>query len=292
MGKQNNSPVWVVGEALIDLISFGTSQLPVVGGGPANTAKALSKLGIKTFFIGGISRDKFGEQISTDLRNSGVILDLSKQSELPTALAIVTLDNCGSPRYEFKLDRTATFDFGDWLPKGKPSVMHIGSLGSVVEPGAGYIFNWAKKIDTQIVYDPNVRPSVLSDKNEYRAIFESWAKISYAVKLSQDELSWLGYSARDIVEMGATLVVVTKGDAGISARSIVEYVEVPAEKIKIVDTVGAGDTVGAVVVEGLCKYGNLEGENLLKVLQKAAKAAAITCSRPGANPPTAIELEA
>ena len=283
---------WVAGEALIDLVPKDGVRIPIVGGGPANTAKALARLGIETSFIGGISSDDYGALINSELKNSGVNLDLAKKSNLPTAIATVTLDDSGAASYEFKLDATATFDFGDWLPSGNPGVLHVGTLSTIIEPGSSSLFSWAKKIDAPIVFDPNIRPSVLSEKSKYRERFEQWASISTIVKLSEDDLSWLGYRERDLFDFGVSLVVVTKGAQGISALTGKEEVLVPAKAVDISDTVGAGDTVGAVIVEGVLKFGDLHGENLRFTLERAAKAAAITCSRPGANPPTSIELEA
>jgi fructokinase len=126
------SQVWVVGEVLIDLIPDGSDRIPIVGGGPANTAKALSKLGINTQFIDGISSDEYGQMAKGELVASGVKLDYVKYSDKPTCLAIVSLSDSGSASYEFLIENTATFDFNlDWLPnpQAKPPVLlHIGTL--------------------------------------------------------------------------------------------------------------------------------------------------------------------
>jgi len=286
--------VWVVGEALIDLVPSGDSRVPIVGGGPANTAKALAKLGIPTSFIGGISSDKYGASISSEL--ACVNLGLSLRSDLPTALAIVSLDEDGSASYEFKLEGTATFDFSrDWLPKSSPDMLHIGTLATIIEPGASELFAWASRLGAPIVLDPNIRPSVLSDKARYREAVERWIGISNAVKLSGEDLEWLGYSdVSALFDFGAELVVVTHGADGLTGFTKSGSVSVPGVKVDVVDTVGAGDTVGAVLVEGLVRYGFdvLVNEKLFEVLSRAVKAAAITCSRAGANPPAAAELGA
>ena len=281
--------VWVAGEALIDLLP----GQPVVGGGPANTAKALANLGMTTSFIGGISSDEYGSLISAELDSHGVDLGLVNRSELPTALAVVSLDENASASYEFKLEKTATFDFLGWLPSGAPAVLHVGTLATIVEPGASDLFKWASglsELGVKIVFDPNVRSNVLSERDVYRAYFEKWAKISYVVKMSDEELSWLGFSVEEVLEFGADLVVVTHGAKGLCGYRDGETYSVNGVAVDVVDTVGAGDTVGAVLVEGLVKYGELAGENLKLVLERAAKAAAITCSRAGAKPPTLAEL--
>jgi fructokinase len=267
--------------------------MAVVGGGAANTAKALANLEIQASWIGGISSDEYGELIKEELED--VDLVLANYSNLPTALAKVSLDTNGSASYEFVLEGTATFNFNSsWLPVGKPAVLHIGTLATIVEPGASNLFDWVKGLNTKVVFDPNVRPSVLPDKARYRKSFEKWAKISNVVKMSDEDLEWLGYStSREILELGPELLVVTNGAAGITGYSTSGSVSVPGVKVQVVDTVGAGDTVGAVIVEGLVRHGitALVGEKLFEVLSRAAKAAAITCSRVGANPPTLAELE-
>ena len=280
--------IWVVGEALIDLLP---GEIPVVGGGPANTAKAIAGLGIPTCFVGGISHDRYGELIESELSEFSVNLDLANKSNLRTAQAIVSLVESGAATYQFELANTATFDFGDWLPVGSPSIVHIGSLATIVEPGASDLYKWASGLDALVVFDPNVRSSVLSERDVYRAYFEKWAKISDVVKLSDEDLTWLGFTSDEILDLGVDLVVVTHGENGLSGFRNGEKYSVAGVVVDVVDTVGAGDTVGAVLVEGLIKYGELTGENLELVLKRAAVAAAITCTRAGAKPPSLSELE-
>ena len=284
--------VWVAGEALIDLVPINGEVRAIVGGGPANTAKALAKLGLDVSFIGGISSDKYGDAIRSELES--VDLSLALESELPTALAEVSLDASGSASYKFSLEGTATFDFRtSWLPKGSPEVLHIGTLATLVEPGASALFEWVNELDSVVVFDPNVRSSVLSDAKKYRAIFERWASVSKIVKLSEEDLEFLGYSSgAQLLEFGVELVVVTRGAEGIEGITRSGVISVPGVKVNVVDTVGAGDTVGAILVEGLMNYGleGLKGEKLFSVLTRAARAAAITCSRAGANPPNLEEL--
>jgi len=284
---------WVAGEALIDLFATAKGQEAIVGGGPANTAKALSRLGVPTSFIGGISSDEFGRMILDELAE--VDLGFVHRSELPTALARVSLDLAGSARYEFHLENTSTFDFRrEWLPVSKPTALHIGTLATIVEPGANELFEWAKALKIPIIFDPNVRPSFLSDQDKYRRAIERWVEIATIVKLSDEDLAWLGYeNANHFFELGAKLVVVTRGAAGIIGYRTDGFVSVPGIRVEVADTVGAGDTVGAILVEGVIKFGldMLNGEKLYEVLIRAAKAAAITCTRVGANPPTLDELE-
>ena len=299
------SQVWVAGEVLIDLIPEGADRKPIVGGGPANTAKALSKLGIETQFIGGISTDEYGQMAKDELVASVVKLDYVKYSDKPTCLAIVTLSDSGSASYEFVIENTATFDFTpDWLPNPqteRPSLLHIGTLATVIEPGASVLFEWAQSVAkvAPIVFDPNIRPAVISDRDLYVKQVERWVSISSAVKVSDEDIRWL-YPSFEIEQVvsnwltkGPSLIVVTYGDKGLAGYRVEEKVSVDAIKVVVADTVGAGDTVGAILVEAIVKDGldTLCGVRLEMMLKRAAKAAAITVSRSGANPPTLKEIE-
>ena len=299
------SQVWVAGEVLIDLIPDGSERKPIVGGGPANTAKALSKIGIDTQFIDGISSDEYGQMAKEELVESGVKLDYVKYSDKPTCLAIVSLSDSGSASYEFVIENTATFDFtSTWLPDAqslKPSLLHIGTLATVIEPGASVLFEWAQSVAkvAPIVFDPNIRPAVMNDREQYVKQVERWVSISSAVKASDEDLKWL-YPTLEIdkvvdnwIAKGPLLIVVTYGDKGLAGYRQGEKVSVDAVKVKVADTVGAGDTVGAILVEAIVKDGldTLNGVRLEMMLKRAAKAAATTVSRSGANPPTLKEIE-
>ena len=292
--------IWVCGEVLIDILPTG----PVVGGGPANTAKALARLGHDVHFIDGISSDAYGQSAREELLRDGVNLDLALASDKPTCTATVTLDAAGGASYEFLIDGTATFDFGAaWLPdpyRYQPQVLHIGTLVTMIEPGASALYDWAMAVAelAPIVFDPNIRPSVQPDRDLYEAAVEKWAALSAVIKVSDDDLAWLfpGQAIEDVanrwINDGAFLVVVTQGANGIMGYTSDGRVEVPGVKVDVVDTVGAGDTVGAIVVEAMLTHGlvELRGELLRGVLARAAAAAAITCSRKGAQPPFKHEL--
>ena len=300
-----SNQVWVVGEVLIDLIPDGVERKAVVGGGPANTAKALAKLGIDTQFIDGISSDKYGQMALKELHKDNVKLDFAHFSDKPTCLAIVSLDSSGSASYEFVIEGTATFDFTPtWLPdpvSNKPSLLHIGTLVTAIEPAASILHRWASNLAkvAPIVFDPNIRPAVMGNRDEYVNQVERWIDIATVVKVSDDDINWL-YPDKSIDDVanswlakGVKLVVVTFGDKGLTAFSEQEKISVPAQKVIVADTVGAGDTVGAILVEAMIESGleNLHGEALKKMLERAAKAAAITVSRTGAVPPTKDEIK-
>ena len=299
-----SNQVWVCGEVLIDLIPDGTERKAVVGGGPANTAKALAKLGIDTQFIDGISTDKYGQMALKQLHKDGVLLEFVKFSDKPTCLAIVSLNKQGGASYEFVIDGTATFDFSaTWLPDpvaNKPSLLHIGTLVTAIEPAATVLFEWAKQVAkvSPIVFDPNIRPAVMSDRAEYVKQVERWVSISSSVKVSDDDIYWLypgielDQIANKWLATGPELVVVTFGVKGLTGYRKNEKVTVDAKKVVVADTVGAGDTVGAILVEAIIEDGldQLTGMRLSVMLDRAAKAAAITVSRTGALPPSKAEI--
>jgi fructokinase len=239
-----------------------------------------------------------------ELRKDNVLLDFVKFSDKPTCLAIVSLNSKGGATYEFVIDDTATFDFShSWLPDAadkKPLLLHIGTLVTAIEPAASVLFEWAKKVSlvAPIVFDPNIRPAVMSDRQEYVKQVERWVSISSAVKVSDDDIYWL-YPGEDLdkvtkrwLEMGPELIVVTFGDKGLAGYRENSKISVDAKKVVVADTVGAGDTVGAILVEAIIEDGldKLTNERLTLMLDRAARAAAITVSRTGARPPGRDEI--
>ncbi|MFM8921788.1 MAG: PfkB family carbohydrate kinase, partial [Candidatus Nanopelagicaceae bacterium] len=182
----------------------------------------------------------------------------------------------------------------------KPELLHIGTLVTVVEPAASVLFDWAVQVAelAPIVFDPNIRPAVIEDRDKYRNQVEKWVEISSVVKVSDDDLNWL-YPGEDHLVIakrwianGVSVVVITKGADGLVGVTAEGVVTVPGNKVEVIDTIGAGDTVGAVIAEAVKNVGldELHGAALMVALEKAARAAAITCTRKGAQPPTAREL--
>jgi len=299
--------VWVCGEALIDLIPIapGSAQRQAIpGGGPANTAHALARLDIATEFIGGLSDDQYGQRMRAEFIAGRVGLTFTPEHQLPTCLAIVSIDLDGGATYEFKIEGTATFAFAtENLPDPKlikPEAIYIGTLATIIEPGASILKDWMLKAKNYapIIYDPNIRSAVISDRSKYQEVVKNWVALSNVVKASEDDLTWLypDIEPLDIahkwVEQGVKLVVITKGEDGIIGVSENQEIYIPGVKVDIIDTVGAGDTVGAVLVEAIVEFGlsKLTYELLSHTLHRAALAASITCSRSGANPPTKAEL--
>ena len=299
--------VWVCGEALIDLIPVepGSEQrIAIPGGGPANTAHALARLDIATEFIGGLSDDQYGQRMRAEFIAGRVGLTFTPEHQLPTCLAIVSIALDGGATYEFKIDGTATFAFAAKnLPDPKvikADAIYIGTLGTIIEPGASILKDWIlqAKECAPMIYDPNIRSSVISDRSRYQEVVKNWVALSNVVKASEDDLAWLYPDsdpleiARSWVALGVELVVISKGENGIVGVTENQEVLIPGVQVDVIDTVGAGDTVGAVLVEALVEFGleKLTSELLSHTLHRAALAASITCSRLGANPPTKAEL--
>lgn len=296
--------IWVCGEALIDKISSGGQVREIPGGGPANTAHALARLAVKNEFIGGLSNDSYGKTMREEFIAAGVGLRFTPTHDLPTCTANVTIAADGSASYRFLIDGTATFAYDK---KNLPDVaaeevdaIYFGTLATIVEPGASVLFEWMKGAagKVPIIFDPNIRPSVLGDRNRYQAAVARFLQISDVVKASTDDINWLYPDknefevAKSWLEHGVKLVVITRGEQGLVGITSEHMIEVPGIAVDVVDTVGAGDTVGAILAEGIVTHGferALTAE-LSHILHRAVQASAITCSRQGAQPPYRNEI--
>ncbi|WP_406434552.1 carbohydrate kinase [Streptomyces sp. NBC_00631] len=297
----------VAGEALIDLVPQSTGALaalqPALGGGPYNTAVALGRLGSPTAFCSRASDDPFGEALLDGLRRSGVDVSLVARGPEPTTLAAATIDPQGSASYSFYVEGTADRLFT--APAGLPAAtraVSFGTLSLVLEPGASAYEELMRDAAGQGLFtalDPNIRAGLVADPDAYRTRFKSWLPSVTLLKLSEEDALWLGGTPHEWLAAGPAAVVITHGGDGLSAftRDGTVYA-VPGEEVAVVDTIGAGDTVNAALLHGLAAQDALSAEALLglgadgwtRLLRFAARAAAITCSRAGAEPPYASEL--
>ncbi|MFF4980165.1 carbohydrate kinase [Streptomyces sp. NPDC001046] len=297
----------VAGEALIDLVPRGAGALaalqPALGGGPFNTAVALGRLGSPTAFCSRVSDDAFGEALLDRLRATGVDVSSVQRGGEPTTLAVATLGEDGSAAYTFYVEGTADrlFSAPAALPPGTRAVS-FGTCSLVLEPGASAYEELMRAAAGQGVFtalDPNIRPGLIADADAYRARFTSWLSSVSLLKLSAEDAEWLGGTPREWLAAGPAAVVVTRGGAGLTAytRDGGEYT-VPGERVEVVDTIGAGDTVNAALLHGLAVrdaltdrgVAGLGEDGWTELLRFAARAAAVTCSRAGAEPPYAREL--
>ncbi|AIR97769.1 carbohydrate kinase family protein [Streptomyces glaucescens] len=297
----------VAGEALIDLVPQGPGALaslrPAPGGGPYNTAVALGRLGSPTAFCSRVSSDAFGEALLDGLRGAGVDVSGVQRGAEPTTLAVATVDAHGSAAYSFYVDGTADrlFSAPATLPAGTRAVS-FGTCSLVLEPGASAYEELMRAAAGQGVFtalDPNVRAGLIPDADAYRARFLTWLPSVTLLKLSEEDARWLGGTPREWLAAGPSAVVITRGGDGLTVftRDGAEY-SVPGEKVDVVDTIGAGDTVNAALLHGLAAQhalsptalAGLDADGWTGLLRFAARAAALTCSRAGAEPPYAHEL--
>ncbi|WP_300034977.1 carbohydrate kinase [uncultured Roseobacter sp.] len=305
------------GEALIDMIPSPTTGgdtgfVPHAGGAVFNTAIALGRLGVKPGFLTGLSRDLFGEVLGTALSESDVDFSQSVLSDLPTTLAFVRLTN-GHATYTFYDENTAGRSLSpDNLPALPDNVetLYFGGISLISEPCADFYAGLAlREADRRaIVMDPNIRAGFIRDEARYRARLDKMIARTDVLKVSDEDLEWIlpgpgpiGEKAQAIQQKGPSVVIVTRGGEGASAWvADGSHVDVAARKVQVADTVGAGDTFNAGVLEALNARGLLNRAGISKItevdmraaLSRGAEVAAITVSRAGANPPWAHELSA
>ncbi len=292
----------VCGEALIDVIHNGDgTQRATPGGGPFNTARALARLGVPTAFLGHLSDDESGRELAQLLVGDGASLELATVSHEKTTIAVADLDSEGVAQYQFMVEGTsAPLLTPEMVPAGLAAdvtALHLGTLGMVLEPMASTLIDLVRREHGRrvVMLDPNIRLGVIPD-DEYRARLQEVIAQSTIVKGSEADLAWLypGASyesaAEALLDAGARLVVVTLGACGAFGAQGDSQVTVDAVPVDVVDTIGAGDAFGAALLAWLDEHGGLQVDlrlgqaDLESALAYACLAAAITCSRPGADP--------
>ncbi|MEM9795580.1 MAG: carbohydrate kinase [Pseudomonadota bacterium] len=288
------------GEALIDMLPRDTADgpgfYPAPGGAVFNTAVALGRLGAPAALHTGLSTDLFGNRLSEALAASHVT-DRAARSDRPTTLAFVTLEN-GQARYAFYDENTAgrMLSPADAPDMSDVEALFVGGISLAVEPCAHAYEGLA--IGHQhlpIMLDPNIRPTFISNEAAYRNRLERLLNAADIVKLSDEDMAWLRLTPEEVLEHDVKVLCVTEGADGVLAMTAKDRVRVPAETVEVVDTVGAGDTFNAGFLAGLHRAGALTKvapgkADLTAALELGVKAAAITVSRAGANPPWADEL--
>lgn len=300
----------VVGEALVDLVvsdvpaSPGLSCQALAGGSPFNVAVAAARLGAPTQLYSHVGRDTFGRLLADTARDNGVDIAGLAQDLRWTGLALTSLDEHGAASYEFRLD-----DGLGWSPSSlgqarQAPIVHFGSIASWL-PSGEMIRQALSSATGLVTYDPNVRPSLMTSRAEAREIIEGNVGICDVVKASDEDLAWLypGDPLDVVAERWLRgrpgLLVVTAGARGATVyRAEGPPIRRPAFAVDVVDTVGAGDAGMAALIVGLHDRAVLSGDAVLgmteteltTLLDESILAAAITCSRRGADPPTADEM--
>jgi fructokinase len=296
----------VVGEALVDVVvrpDGAVSEHP--GGSPLNVAIGLARLGRETHLLTRLGEDERGRSVLRHLEDSGVRLVEGSLRPVTTATAAATLAADGSATYEFDLH----WELGQAALPAAPIAVHTGSIAAVLEPGASTVVQVVRDQRDQatISYDPNARPLLMGSPADVRGRVEELVAVSDVVKVSDEDAAWLApdESAEELagrwLGLGPSVVVLTSGAAGMLGLCRAGRVEVPAPRVDVADTVGAGDSAMAALLDGLWLQGllgapargalaSVSTQGLETVVRHAARAAAITVSRPGADPPTRAEL--
>jgi len=310
--------ILVCGEALVDLfiLSENGTRLAaeaVAGGSPFNVAIGLARLGCPAALCTGLSTDRFGRLLTDVLSREGVNLDYAMRTPRLTTISVVATDREGSPVYSFHgegaADRNITI--ADLKPELAPAIEAVtfGSYTLVVEPVAeAYLALAQREAGRRTIFlDPNIRPTVIGDIRNWPSKFRPFLRTATIVKASEEDIATaygvgtgIADVARDWLAQGPSLVVVTRGGEGAVAFLGERTIEAPGRKVDVIDTVGAGDTFSAALLAGLGRVGRLapkragalDLETLGSVLSYAIIASSITCSRRGADLPTASDVEA
>ncbi len=296
------------GEALIDFKETGPLAFQgFVGGSPLNVTLAAARLGTPVALAAQVSRDLFGEAIMAHLKDNGVDRSLIIRDDAPSTLAFVA-ESGGDVDFSFIGEGAADTRYN---PRPRPALpgvefLEFGSISLLREPGATAILETvaAHRARCAVIFDPNVRPTLIPDRAAYQARLEAALELSHLVKVSSQDLRWLYPDADPLaaaeswLKHGPEAVVVTQGGSGTVLVRAQGRLEVPIPRVRIADTVGAGDTFMGALMVRLTEKGHTSGFSSLPdavwrgALAFAAAAAALNCTRPGADPPTRAELEA
>lgn len=301
------------GDALIDFVPTRNvdgreAVMPAVGGSCLNVAIGMARLGAPTGFVGGISTDLFGRMIAEHAAASNVELGLAARSDHQTTLAFVRIV-AGESHYAFYDAETATRNWTyrrGTIPFTTVEAVHVGSTTLVNDQGAAEtkaLIADARASST-IVFDPNCRPNLVKDKPAYLVRMAEFAVGADLIKMSDVDFAYLfgdepyHQRASMLLGQGASLVVITRGSNGaIAWHAGAGQIEVPAPKIEVADTIGAGDSFQAALLFALHKQGRIARERLKDIgadelrraLSFAANCAGLTCTRQGADPPWSYE---
>jgi fructokinase len=306
----------VCGEALVDLVptdnavvpqAGGSALIPQPGGSAANVAVALGRLGVDVSLLTRLSEDRFGRLLRAHLAESRVDLSAAVSAKEHTTLAVVDLDDHGDAVYTFYVDGAgwSASEFPSALAPG--AALHVSGSLAIALPAMGDAIEALLRRERGqrvISFDPNPRPTLTADIPAARARLDAWLGLADIVKVSAEDLAWAapGESVEEVArhwrERGAALVVITRGGDGVYALGPSGPCALPANPVVLVDTVGAGDSFMAGLVAALERSGNLTPAGLAGLgrteladsLRYAQRVAAITCARPGADPPWQHEL--
>lgn len=296
----------VIGEALIDLLVRPDGRIEATaGGGPFNTARTIARLGQQVAFAGRLSTDAFGHRLRHRLVSDGVDLGLIVETDDPTTLAVVESGVTGDVSYRFYLVGTSAPGLGMDAVEAivSPAVLHIGTLGLVLEPIGSTVEAVVGRMppETLVMADLNARPSATRDRAAWVARIERLLGRMDVVKASVDDLRFFRpgeepiHAATAMVENGPSVVLLTDGPQPVRIVTARGSQTVEPPRVEVVDTVGAGDAFGggflaAWMAAGRGRPDLADRDAIVDATSFAVRVASITCTRPGADPPTASEL--
>jgi fructokinase len=290
----------IAGENVVDLIPAGDGLLrPALGGGPANTAVAAARLGAPTAYAARFGGDAPGRAFRERVRDAGVDLGYASDLPNPSALALETIDANGAATYDFWLDNAADFTATPLPAPRAGDVQHIGSLAAYWPPGADVIEAWLDRGRATVTFDVNLRPIVLASQPDAIERLDRLVGRADVVKASDEDLR-LAYpdrepetTARAWLDRGdVSLVVLTLGALGaVGLTRDGRRVAVPAPRVDVVDTIGAGDAAMGALLSRIAADG-LDGvlNDLESTLRFVVAVAALACTRAGAYAPTVDEV--
>ncbi len=298
----------VAGEALVDVIRYPdgrTEERP--GGGPFNTARTIARLGEDVAFLGRLSIDERGRRLRSVLSGDGVDLRFADATDDPTTLAEATIDEAGNARYGFTLAGSSASNVDPDTVRAalaaRPSAIHIGTLGLVMEPVGTSLVRAVGELPPEVllVVDPNCRPSAIPDRDAYLDRIRTILGRADVVKVSVDDLAYLvpdrapEDATVDLLAMGARVVLLTDGGRFVRIQTATFESSIPVPVVPVVDTIGAGDAFSG----GFLAHWTAAGRGREDLVDRDAFEAAtrhgvlvagLTCGRAGADPPTAAEV--
>lgn len=317
MDAPGTAVVAVAGEAITDLVPAGANDLfrAAPGGSPANVAVGLARLDVPVRMLARLSGDLLGRRLRRHLETNGVDLSHAVAAAEPSSLAVVALAEDGSAEYDFRVDGTADWQWADHEVADAidgVAALHVGSLAVTTPPGGAVLRRLAvrARATATVSYDPNVRALLMGSRQETMAVVEEMLAVADVVKASAEDVAWLQpdvdvvAAAAQWCARGPAVVVVTRGQEGaIAVGRQAGPVTCPGRPVEVVDTVGAGDSFMSALLAGLHgrdllgaarreQLAGLSAPELTAVVGEAVAAAAVTCSRLGADPPTSAELQA
>jgi fructokinase len=301
-----NDVALVLGESLVDVVHGSDgSQVEFPGGSAANVAVALARLGRAVRFATSFGDDDRGRMLADRLGQDGVELASDPHAVARTSTAEATIGSDGAAAYTFDL----AWRLNPLDPDLVPGFVHTCSIGAVLLPGSITVLKEVQRLREHalVSYDVNVRPAITGTGPDLLEMVRAIAASADLVKASDEDLEHLFpgvdslTAAKDLLALGPAAVVLTRGGDGATWVSVGQEIDVAAVPVPVADTIGAGDTFCAAVIDGLWDHGllgatardelvNVQRDVVVEVLAHAARAASVTVGRPGADPPYRREL--